>query len=48
MTGKALGFVAAAILVGGSVAWAFAQYVGPHAAELFYVAALACGFHVAR
>jgi hypothetical protein len=46
--GKTVGIVMGAIIVAGSVAWAFAQYVGPHAVELFYVAALACGFHVAR
>jgi hypothetical protein len=48
VTGKVLAFAAGGILTAGAVAWAFAQYLGPHAAELFYVAALACGFHVAR
>jgi hypothetical protein len=48
VTGKLVAFAAGSVVAAGAVAWAFAQYVGPHAAELFYVAALACGFHVAR
>jgi hypothetical protein len=48
VTGKVVAIAAGVVVTAGAVAWAFAQYIGPHAAELFYVAALACGFHVAR